>query len=228
MFIDEYCSDNGFYKELPLDYASNRRFGQLFVTHAYYPHENLQFFRPVFDPADKTKTIAELFRIEAAGQDAFARPFPLGVPKLESNEEFLVIRAKRRPVVLLQTESPLLRGLNEGYRGKLQRHLCLVAQVFSLVDTRTSTAKFDQALVDRIRMLEFPQFMFLPRKAGVLSVDSLLRLDELQSAFANQLKPTRLALNDEPAEILQQQFRMLITGQADSEYIQLREFLMTT
>lgn len=228
MFIDEYCSDNGFYKELPLDYSSNRRFGQIFVTHAYYLHENLQFFRPVFDPTEKTKTIAELFRIEAAGQDAFSRSFPLGVPKLESNEEFLVIRAKRRPVVLLQTESPLLKGLNQGYRGKLQRHLCLVAQIFSLVDARTGIAKFDQALVDRIRMLEFPQFMFLPKVAGALSVDSLLRLDELQSAFANQLKPYRVALNDEPAEILRQQFRLLLTGEADAAYIQLREFLMTT
>jgi hypothetical protein len=77
-------------------------------------------------------------------------------------------------------------------------------------------------------MLEFPQFMFLPKVAGALSVDSLLRLDELQSAFANQLKPYRVALNDEPAEILRQQFRLLLTGEADAAYIQLREFLMTT
>jgi hypothetical protein len=45
---------------------------------------------------EPTKTMASSFRITAAGADAFQRPLPLQVPKLEMNEEFPVIRAKKR------------------------------------------------------------------------------------------------------------------------------------
>ena len=43
MFIDEWFGDN-FYKKLPLGYhnPANFRFGQVFRTHAYYPHEDLE------------------------------------------------------------------------------------------------------------------------------------------------------------------------------------------
>jgi hypothetical protein len=106
MFIDEWFSAN--YKKLPLGYANeaNFRFGQIFWTHANYPHENLELWRPTPDPSDPTKTIASQFGITAARQDAFKRGLPLHAPRLETNEEFVVIRAKIRPVVLIQTELP--------------------------------------------------------------------------------------------------------------------------
>ena len=52
MFIDEWFG-NTFYKKLPLGYHhdANFCFGQVFWTHAYYPHENLELWRPVPDPA---------------------------------------------------------------------------------------------------------------------------------------------------------------------------------
>ena len=86
MFIDEWFGDN-FYKKLPLGYhnPANFCFGQVFWTHAYYPHENLELWRPVPDPAEPTKTIASQFRITAAGKDAFSRSLPLHVPRLETN-----------------------------------------------------------------------------------------------------------------------------------------------
>src|SRR5262245_10808843 len=104
MFIDEWFPDN-FYKTLPLDHQRVFRFGQIFHTHAYYPHENLELWRPVFDPKEPTKTFASEFQIRSAGKDAFKRAIPLSAPKLETNEEFIVIRAKLRPVVLLQEPS---------------------------------------------------------------------------------------------------------------------------
>ena len=95
MFIDEWFGA-AYYKKLLLGYhnEANFCFGQIFWTHAYYPHENLDLWRPIPDPAEPTKTIASQFRITAAGQDAFKRGLPLHAPKLETNEEFIVIRAK--------------------------------------------------------------------------------------------------------------------------------------
>src|ERR1017187_10232643 len=62
MFIDEWFGDT-FYKKLPLGYHNDANFcfGQIFWTHAYYPHENLELWRPVPDPAEPTKTIASQF-----------------------------------------------------------------------------------------------------------------------------------------------------------------------
>jgi hypothetical protein len=76
MFIDEWFA-GAFYKKLPLGYhnEANFCFGQIFWTHAYYPHENLDLWRPIPDPAEPTKTIASQFRITAAGQDAFKRGY---------------------------------------------------------------------------------------------------------------------------------------------------------
>jgi hypothetical protein len=105
MFVDEWFSVD-FYIQLPLGYHNpgNFRFGQFFKTHAYYPHEHLELWRPLPDPSEPTKTIASKFQIVGAGKDAFRRGLPLHVPKLETNEEFIVVRAKERPVVLIQPE----------------------------------------------------------------------------------------------------------------------------
>lgn len=155
MFIDEWFGS--FYKKLPLGYhnEANFCFGQIFWTHAYYPHENLELWRPALDSTEPTKTIASQFRITPAGKDAFRRNLPLHVPKLETNEEFIVVRAKRRPVVLVQTELPLPGINNSGFRGKIQRRRTLVGQAFGLADAKTSAPEFSESFVNRVRTMEF-------------------------------------------------------------------------
>jgi hypothetical protein len=225
MFIDEWF-DSGFYKDLPLGYHNTFTFGQFFWTHAYYPHENLQFWRPVPDLSEPTKTLASKFQIEPAGKDAFKRGIPLQAPKLETNEEFIVIRAKVRPVLLIQPEKPIPPADNLGYRGRVHRSRCTVAQVFGLADPRTGEAEFSPTFVNRVRKMEYPQLMFLPKKAGLFDVDSLLRLDELQSVFTPHLNPTKFALADDVSNILRDQIQFLLTGKGPNEYTLLREELL--
>jgi len=74
--------------------------------------------------------------------------------------------------------------------------------------------------------MEFPQLMFLPARPGFLEVDSLLRLDELQSVFTANLEPTQLALGDEVANVLRGQFQFLVSGAGPSFYTELREQLL--
>jgi hypothetical protein len=225
MFIDEWYAKD-FYKRLPLGYHQNFVFGQIFWTHAYYPHENLQLWRPVPTPDEPTKTIAKAFQLQAAGKDAFDRSIPLHVPKLETNEEFVVIRAKRRPVMLIQPETSLIDEENKGFRGRIRRNLCLVAQIFGLADAQTGRQEFNPAFVDRVRRMEFSELMFLPKQPGILEVDSFLRLDEVQSVFVPHLDPTSLTLGDEMTTILRQQFQFLITGIPSPEFTTLREMLL--
>jgi hypothetical protein len=226
MFIDEWFGS--FYKKLPLGYhnEANFCFGQIFWTHAYYPHEHLELWRPVPDPTEPTKTIASQFRITPAGQDAFRRTLPLHLPKLETNEEFIVVRAKRRPVVLIQGELPLAGKDDRGFRGKIQRRRTLVAQVFGLADVRTGAREFSESFVNRVRTMEFPQLMFLPQQAGVFDVDSMLRLDEAQSVFVPQLEATLFCLADDVANVLRHQINFLLTGAGPNDYTDLRELLL--
>lgn len=163
MFIDEFYGDQ-FYKQLPLGYRTSFLFGQFFWTHAYYPHENLELWRPIPDLNEPTKTIASAFRITAAGQDAFCRNLPLHVPALETNEEFLVIRAKPRPVLLIQPEIPLHGIHNQGYRGRIERRRCLVAQIFGLADTKTGQTQFNPSFVDRVRKWSFRSSYSYPKR----------------------------------------------------------------
>ena len=226
MFIDEWYGKE-FYRQLAGEYRDKHSFGQLFWTHAYYPHENLEIWRPVANAGDATKTLAKEFQLQAAGGDEFNRRIPLHAPKLETNEEFVVVRAKKRPVILMQPASSLDISDNKGFRGRWQRKRCLVAQIFGLSDSVTGRAEFDSALVDRVRRMEFPELMFLPKSPGYLDMDSLLRLDEMQSVFRPHLEPKGLALNPELCEILRHQFQFLITGSVPSPYTILRELLLT-
>lgn len=227
MYLDEWFG-NDFFKKLPLGYHQQLLIGQFFRTHAYYPHENLELWRPVPEPTEPTKTIASEFQIVAAGKDAFRRNIPLASPKLETNEELLVIRAKVRPVVLVMPEIPPMGVDNRGYRGRVQRRLSLVGQVFGLADTKTGREEFSPSFVDRIRKMEFPQLMFLPAHPGLLEVDSLLRLDELQSVFTPHLNPSQHSLGDEVTAVLRGQLQYLLTGAGPSIYTELRELLVNS
>ena len=225
MFIDEWF-EKDYFRELALDYRNNFVFGQIFCTHAYYPHENLEFWRPVPSLGEPTRTIASHFQLQAAGKDAFNRAYPLHAPKLETNEEFIVIRAKKRPVILLQQDVSIEGLDNAGFRGRLQRHLFLVAQLFGLSDAKTGRVEFNPSIIERVRKMEFPELMFVPRLLGVLELDSMLRLDEVQSVFRANLEPTKYALSEHVCEILRYQFEYLISKRAPSPYTELREMLL--
>ena len=225
MFIDEWLAA-GFYKKLDGDFRFRHSFGQIFWTHTYYPHENLELWRPVIDPNEPTKSSASSFRIVAAGADAFNRGFPLITPSLKTKEEFVVLRAKRRPVMLIQSAAPIAGTDNRGYRGKFARSLCVVSQVFGIADTQTGTTKFAPCLIDRVRRLEYPQIMFLPQLPGVFPVDGMLRLDHLQSVFVPHLEATAYCLCDEGQTILKAQLQYLVTGEGPNYYTALREQLM--
>ncbi len=222
MFMDEWF-EKGFYRKLPLGYHATLRFGQIFWTHALYSPENRQFLRPVIDPSEPTKTIATTFQILGQPADAFKRSIPLHAPALRTDEEFIVVKAKRRPVVLVQGEPALVGVENHGYRGKFSRSRVLVAQMFSIVDTRTGKAKYDNALIERVRRLEFPQLLFMPKATGF--VDSILRLDEIQSTFIPHLEATDCCLETDVQEILKAQIEFLLTGGGQA-YTDLRKLLI--
>jgi hypothetical protein len=197
--------------------------GQLCYTFVPYATENLQLWRPT--QYDASQTAATDFRIAAASQDAFARAVPLHSPKLETNEEFVVMKAKRRPVIVV-SPAPPDPGIPAPRGTRIYRRMALAVPVFSIVDTVTARLKFPESFIDRVRTLEFPEFFYLPREAGVLPVPSLARLAELRAAFEPHLEPLDLRLRDDIRAILEGQLRFLTTGVSESDFHVYREQLL--
>ncbi|NGZ11641.1 MAG: hypothetical protein CV088_20095 [Nitrospira sp. LK70] len=121
---------------------------------------------------------------------------------------------------------PIPLTINQGYRGRVHRRRCSVAQVFGLADSVTGRAEFSPEFIDRVRKMEYPQLMFLPKRAGLFEVDSLLRLDELQSVFTAHLTPEKFTLADEVATILCDQVQYLFTQKGPNDYTLLREEML--
>lgn len=216
VFFDEPY-ENDFYRKIERT-DKEKRFGRIFWTHTYFPHEHLEFWRP--NTTDLGATSAKEFKIVAAGDDKFDHT-PLANPSLRSNEEFIVVRAKHRPVVLLVPSVAIPE--NRSYRGSpVSRNHALVAQIYSIHDVRTGEMKFTQEFIDNIRQLKYPEIMFLPQKAGALETDSLLRLDECQSVFANQLETVEWELCDSVKELLRSQFLYKSASTDDGVFMEYR------
>lgn len=211
-FLDEVITT--FYEKCPTA-QEHYAFGQIFRTPAYYPQQRLDIWRP--KTVDPKLGLASDFNIQTARADAFKRGFPYSSPPLRTNEEFLAIKGKPRPVILTQPPDPSLLKLQKGpHGGRIVRHLCPVALVYSAED-ETGVPRFPSQFLERIRRLEYPQFLFLP-KGGPITADSLARFDELQSVALHQLTPTGYCLSKDAVAIMRSQVSYYLTGLAGNEF----------
>jgi hypothetical protein len=197
-------------------------FGQIFCAPVYYPHQILQIWRPK-DLDQKLHTATD-FNIKTTVPDAFRRTVPYTNPYLATNEEFIALRAKKRPVILIQPPDPSLievKGVSKGI--KLDRHLCVVAPAFSLEDAvgyQKATVEF----IARVRRLDYSQFLFVP-KGGPMTVDSFVRLDELQSVAIQHLEPTGCALSPEALATFRAQVSFFLGGLDGGDFAEYRRLL---
>lgn len=221
MFLDEFIEN--FYQKLGLDFRVNLRRGQLCKAPVLYSYENAEIWRP--SKFDTSSTHATDFQVHARPGDAYKLTSTIHSPRLQPYEEFPVVRAKIRPVVLLAPDPPEINIHDLRGGGRINRHLCLIAPCYSVVDAM-SKSKYPQAFIDRTRLLEFPQFMFLPVDA-CLEKDSLLRLDSIQHVFHNLLEATQWVLSDDVQKILFGQLTFLLSGIYNGEYKIARDMLIT-
>lgn len=221
MFLDELIDD--FYHKLGADFRASLRVGQICRAPVLYSYENAEVWRP--SRFDNSQTEATDFSIAARPGDAYRRSATIHSPRLESYEEFPAIRSKLRPVVLLLPDPPEIgiRDLRGG--GRINRHLCLVAPCYGVVDAM-GKSKYPQEFIDRVRLLEFPQFMFLP-ETPCMPKDSLLRLDSIQHVFHNQLEANQWAMSEDMQNILFGQLTFLLTTTYGGEYKAARDILMS-
>jgi hypothetical protein len=219
IFFDELVES--FYSKSQTSIASFQ-LGYIFWAPAYYPHQNLEIWRP--EVVDSKLGTASNFKIVTAGKDAFARSAPYTFPQLASNEEFIALKGKKRPVVLIKPADPKLTEIKKGpHSGKIVRHLGPVALAYSAED-EAGFAKFPKAFIDDVRLLKYPPFLFLP-KGGPILRDSLLRFDEVQSIAMNNLEATGWTLSDDVLAIVRAQLSFCLTGLSADDYLFWRDEL---
>lgn len=199
-------------------------FGQFFWTHSYFPHERLEVWRP--ENLDQRLHVARNFNTKSGLGDLFNKQVPYSDPHLKHDEEFLVLRAKKRPVMLIQPPDGALSGLPKTSGDlKLERHLCVVAPIFSIVD-EVGHSKMNTEVRDRIRLLQYPQFVLLPSGGGgPLHRDSIMRFDELQSVAINQLEHTGFRLVPEVLDVVRAQVAFFLAGTGGDSYLGYRNLL---
>jgi hypothetical protein len=196
--------------------------GQIFWAPVYYPHQLLEIWRP--ETVHQQLHTATNFNIKTGLSDCFAKALPYSFPRLETNEEFIALRAKKRPVILIQPPDHSLTTVKIPSSGiKLARHLCVVAPAFSLVDAAGYTKVADE-FIARVRQLEYPQFQFLP-KGGPLSLDSLIRLDEAQSVAIQNLEHTGYSLAEDALSVFRSQVSFFLSGFDSGDFAGWRKLL---
>ncbi len=138
MFLDELfpvC-----FQEIGSDYRRSFICGQLYRACCLYTDEHRQLWRPA--QFEIPETSASLFTITSICSDAYNRSVPLHTPALDVNEEFPVVRAKKRPVILF----PPVSSPSPGFVGQdhvLHKKVALVAPLYGVVKA-TGEAKFRQ------------------------------------------------------------------------------------
>ncbi len=212
-----------FYEEVGPKYKSTYQRGQIFWTHIGYTREDLHLWRPT--AYDASQTAATAFQVVRAGGDAFHRAVPLQTPPLKTNEEFVAVTAKRRPVILVGPvpPDPGVRSLRHG--GKIYRRLAVVVPIYSMFNRLTGELKYPLEFVEQIRVLRFPEFLFLP-PCGILEVPSFARVAEMQAVYEPHLEPENVQLAPTAMEILGDQIGFLTTGRYSGTLADYREELL--
>lgn len=222
VFLDHLIDP--FYRPIGPSFRHSYQRDQVFFAPIGYARENVEVWRP--QDYDVSRTSVTRFSLVPAPGDRFAHATPLHTPRLETNEEFLGVRAKIRPVVLL-AQAPADPGVVPVRGGgRVHRRLALVVPVFSLVNRYDETLKYPVQFVERMRMLAYDEFLYLPTHPGVLRFPSYARIGEVQPVYQPHLDARDLRLADEALAVLQGQMTFLTTARYVSAYSAYREQLL--
>ncbi len=205
-----------------MDFRSRLVVGQICFAPVCFTYEESEIWRPTF--YDQSKTSATHFEAIAAPGDAYKLPNILLTPSLHSYEEFPVIRAKKRPVVLLAVTQPHITVKEPINMAKVNKKLLIVAPCYGVANPM-GKYKFPPEFIQRVRVLEFPQFLFLPQ-GGSLAKDSLLRLDSIHHCFHSQLEPTEWQIAPDIWSIISGQLERIFGTGEGRAYVEARQTLM--
>ncbi len=138
---------------------------------------------------------------------------------LDSSEDLIVSKVKRRPAVLIYKECYNMRKFADvtgGIRGgivKPNRHI--FAPIYSLRKEENLEKSFPATFISKVQNNDYPNILFLPAYSTVLKNDSMLILSEMFSVNIKAITPTDFCLDPMLFGIQMDNFLKLIMDQAD-------------
>ena len=136
---------------------------------------------------------------------------PIHELTLPSDEELLVNRAKRRPVIVVSQKNDYWQP--GGRRLSTSGFVCVPMYSFQASDPG--------AFRDRVRAQEYPWWLYLPGTHGFN--EGFARLDRVLVSERSHLQPMRSALTDDALWFVSEWLRYYLTGDIDDVFWDYRE-----
>jgi len=226
---------------------------QLYSPDDYYTRIDPKEFRRgqicwIVSPAiDEIPRILEVERSHAEEHDEFKfelknvdpdnnfrgskkRTLPIKYLSLESTEELLVQKAKKRPAIIISGGLDIYPEMSTLLRQRAQKHLqedsLFLVPCYS-VETRDNRRGFPTEMAARIRCMLYRQFFPLPACPPLTNV-SIARMDRTQVVIGRHraaINPTDLCLSDDVFHIFLSQFLFCISGIEEKEFADIRSLV---
>lgn len=180
-----------------------QRIGQLLWAPSLYLLDNR---RRQAVKSSYTEDGGEQFRLEPANlRTEFNQPGEISHQLgLRTDERALVVRAKRRPVIIIS--QPVVRW-SDGRRQ--QEDSYLVAPVYSFVGDETKLS-YSQTFIDRVKAYMYWQLFYLPPDGRRRIREGFVRLDRIQSVHRELLDHMPIRLSDDVIELLRDWIRVYL------------------
>jgi hypothetical protein len=161
------------------------------------------------------------------------RTLPIKYLNLESTEELLIQKAKKRPAIIissgLDAYPEIAKLLKQRGKIHLQEDSLFLIPCYG-VETQDDRRGFPSEMVTRIRCLLYRQFFYMPYHSPLTS-ESIARLDRIQVIVGRHraaIEPTSLCLSDDVFYILLAQFMFCISGIEEEEFAIIRSLVKET
>lgn len=167
----------------------------------------------------KRVNTADLGKI-CAGERVDMERMVLPELKLDSSEDLVVNRVKRRPAVLISKDCYNLRkfaDIASGLRSsaKLGPNRLIFAPVYSLRKEEHQSKSYPEAFIQKLTADHYPTMLFLPAYGTVMKNDSMLVLSELFSVNFNAADPTDWCIDPVTFAMKFNQFDEYVMHQAE-------------
>jgi len=136
--------------------------------------------------------------------------------QLEHDEELIVIKAKKR-LFLVISQAPI-SGVPGANRLRGEGFVCLPFYSFHATDSPDFQA--------RIRVLEYPWWLYMPEDTTFRIKEGFVRLDRLQVIEKNLLEPIQVALTADALFFVSEWARYYLTGEIEPLFLEDRQQMM--
>ena len=217
-----------FYRALTHKQKNEHQIGQLFwVPTPMTPESNLALRISSWKAGlDITKAALKVTRLAAEDIGGLSEQERMDMSRmvipelnLDSSEDLLLTKVKRRPAVLVLRDCYNMRRFADrdiGLRNiRVEPNRHVFAPVYSLRKEENLGTNYPDAFVEKAKEGKYPNVVFLPAFDTLLKNDSMLLLSELFAVGINSMSPTEYCIDPLLFGVRLGDFTKFIMDQAD-------------